>query len=133
MSLMLLFYSQLFINVQFYFEEKKSLVFASIGSAIVNIIMNAAVIPVFGFVSAGYTTLVSYVIFAVANYVAMKKVLAKNNIEESGYDMKLLMLILVVFVISGFLGMFLYHYLVARIIITIIVFILFLKYKSRLC
>lgn len=132
MSLLLLFYSQLFINVEFYFEEKKSLVFASIGSAVVNILLNMLCIPRVGFVAAGYTTLFSYFVFAICNYFSMKKILKKKNIDEDGYDIKKLILIFVLFSAVSVLGLCLYDYLVVRIIITVIILIILVKFKDKL-
>lgn len=121
MSLLLLFYAQLFINVAFYYEEKKALVNASIGAALVNIILNALLIPSCGFVAAGYTTLLSYLIFAYANYRAMRKILRQRNIEDTAYNYRGLLLILVGFMAAGFLGVGLYPWLAIRIVITLLV------------
>ena len=79
-SLLLLFYAQLFINVEFYYEKKKDLVFASIGAAILNLVLNWIFIPRYGYVAAAYTTLVSYVVFAGSNYLAMKRILRSNQV-----------------------------------------------------
>lgn len=123
MSLFLLFYSQLFINIQFYYEEKKLLVWASVLAAILNIVLNYALIPIFGYVVAGYTTLISYVIFMMSNYYAMKKTLKKNELKDNLYDYKSLFFVMITFFISGFLGVILYDLLAIRIIITILVLI----------
>lgn len=117
MSLLLLFYSQLFINVEFYYEEKKSLVYASIIAAVINIGLNYLLIPQFGFIVAGYTTLISYIFFAGTNLMAMKNVLKKKNIEDNAYNYAMLIIILVLFAILSFSGMLLYNYLLVRIII----------------
>lgn len=132
MSVLLLFYSQLFINVEFFYEQKKSLVIASISAAIVNVVLNIIFIPMFGFVAAGYTTFVSYIIFVFSNYKAMKKVLRFQNINESGFDVKMLLIILGGFVAVGFIGMFLYEFLIIRIVITIVAFLIVLKYRKHL-
>ena len=132
MSLLLLFYSQLFINVEFYYEEKHLLVAASIGSAVVNIVLNALLIPRFTFVAAGYTTLVSYILFAACNYFAMKRVLKKRGLTDHAYSMKGLLSILVLFILSSFLGMALYGSLIPRIAITVIVFAVMLVFRKRL-
>lgn len=116
MSLLLLFYSQLFINVEFYYEEKKSLVYASIGSMIINVVLNYLLIPYFGFVVAGYTTLLSYILFAFSNYLAMKKIFIKKGIQNNLYDYKTLMLIIILFIVIGFCGVLLYSYLVIRLV-----------------
>lgn len=132
MSLLLLFYAQLFINVAFYYEEKKALVGASIGAALVNIVLNALLIPVYGFVAAGYTTLLSYLIFAFANCLAMRKILRQRNIEDTAYNYRMLLLILVGFMAAGFLGVALYAHLISRIVITLIVLVIILV-NSKKC
>ena len=114
MSLLWLFYSQLSINIEFYYEEKKHLVFASILSAVVNIILNYLLIPVIGFWVAGYTTLLSYILFAICNYVAMKSILKKRNIKEHGYNIKALLILMAGFTILGFVGVFLYDFVYIR-------------------
>ncbi len=115
MSLLWLFYSQLSINVEFYFEEKKYLVAASILSAVANIVLNYLLIPVVGFWVAGYTTLISYILFAVCNYFAMKSILKKRNIKEHGYNIKALLLLMAGFTAVGFVGVFLYDFMFVRI------------------
>lgn len=117
-SLLLLMYSQFFINVEFYFEEKKLLVYASVGAAAANIILNKLFIPVFGFVAAGYTTLVSYILFAVSNCITMKHVLRKRGIEDDLYSYGGLTVLFAVFIAAAVLGIALYNYLALRIIIT---------------
>lgn len=131
MSLLLLFYSQLFINVEFYYEEKKMLVYASIGAAVLNIVLNYILIPVFGFVAAGYTTLVSYIVFALSNYYAMKKVLKNRYLPDNMYDYKCLILIFVAFMLSGFLGVALYSWIIPRVLITILVLFLVILYRNK--
>lgn len=116
-SLLLLFYSQLFINVQFYYEKKKSLVYASIGAAVANIVLNAILIPNVSYIAAGYTTLFSYILFAAMNFIAMKKVAAENNFSMKSLDMKMLCLIFLAFCAVCFVMMALYHFVVIRYVI----------------
>ena len=121
MSVLLLFYSQLSINFEFFFEKKKILIFASVGAAFVNILLNAILIPILGYYVAGYTTLISYLLFAVTNYIAVKKIMKDNNIYSQGIDSKKLVIIFVIFSIIGFSGMALYKHVYFRIIISCIV------------
>ena len=131
MSLMLLFYAQLFINVEFYFEEKYKLVRASILAAVVNIILNYFGIKMFGFVAAGYTTLISYVLFAGCNYLAMKKVCSKHQIETEIYDFKKLLLLFIIFTMIGFMLMLLYPYRIVRLILIAVVLLLFFIMRNK--
>lgn len=114
MSLLLLFYAQLFINVEFYFEEKKLLVIATGGAALLNVVLNYLCIKEFGFVAAAYTTLASYVVFAVCNYFSYKRTAKKHGIEPNMYNEKLLVVLFLVFIILGFLAMSLYDFFIAR-------------------
>ena len=84
-SLLFLFLSQLCINVMFYFEENSYLVKGSILSAVLNIVLNFILIPVFGYVVAGYTTLFSYIVFWLSNLYYMNKS-CKDKIEDYRYD-----------------------------------------------
>lgn len=131
MSLLLLFYSQLFINVEFYYEEKKTLVYGSIGAAVLNIILNYILIPKFGFVAAGYTTLASYIVFALSNCYTMRNVLKKKHLQDNMYNYKVLTCLFFAFFASSFLGVVLYEKLMARIIITLLVLVLLFVYKNK--
>lgn len=131
MSLLLLFYCQLFINVEFYYEEKKMLVYGSVGAAVLNIVLNYLLIPVFGFVAAGYTTLASYIVFALSNYYTMRLVLKKRNLPDNMYDYKALLWLFIVFMIVGFVGVALYSNLIIRIIITLFVLVLMVLNRNK--
>ncbi len=130
MSLLLLFYSQLFINVEFYFEQKNKLVIASILSALVNIVLNYFGILYFGFVVAGYTTFLSYILFAVCNYFAMRKVCREKGLDENIYNMKHLVALLLIFSVVGFGVMALYPFRIIRyavILVALVVMFIFRK------
>lgn len=131
MSLLLLFYCQLFINVEFYYEEKKMLVYGSVGAAVINIVLNYLFIPKYGFVAAGYTTLISYIIFALSNCYTMRFAVRKRKLTENLYNYKALLLIFIVFMLSGFLGVSLYDYLLIRIVITVLILGVLLLFKDK--
>lgn len=114
MSILLLFYSQLFINIEFYYEEKTMLVWGSIGAALLNIVLNWIMIPKFGFVAAGYTTLASYVVFALSNYFTMRITTKRQQVPCDFFDMRSLTLIFLCFAGLGFLAMALYNLPVIR-------------------
>ena len=131
MSLLLLFYCQLFINVEFYYEEKKMLVYGSVGAAILNIVLNYFLIPVFGFIAAGYTTLVSYIVFALSNYYIMRLALKKRNLPDNLYNYKALLWLFIVFMIVAFVGVALYVNLIVRIIVALFVLVLMILNRNK--
>lgn len=129
-SILLLFYAQLFINVQFYYEEKSMLVWASIGAALLNVVLNGLLIPKLGYVAAGYTTMASYVVFAVSNYIAVRHVAKKWEISADYFDLRGLILILLGFMALAFTAMALYEHPIIRYTIIACVFVIMgIKYK----
>lgn len=129
-SILLLLYSQFFINVEFYYEEKKSLVWASIGAALANLILNWIFIKWFGFIAAAYTTLVSYILFAFANYLAMRRVLKKKEMRDNAYNYRMLIIIFLAFCGMTALGTVLYNILIARIaFIVVLLVVMIIKRK----
>lgn len=132
MSILLLFYSQLFINVEFFFEKKKLLVFASVGSAVVNVVLNSWFIPHISFVAAGYTTFISYILFALCNYIAMKHIVKTQKVAADAYNIKALLGIFILFVGASLLGTLLYAHLVWRIVVTVLILIILFIFRNKL-
>lgn len=126
MSVMLLYFSQLSINYAFYYEKKKTLILSSCISASANIILNAIFIPLCGFIIAGYTTLISYVLFALLNYVSMKKILKEQSISDCGYAIKTLVSIFFAFSLLVCMTMLIYKFFVLRVVCFLILFLVFL-------
>lgn len=96
-SVTVMFFYQHFVNIEFYFEESKLTSIASIGAAVLNLVLNYIFIPIFGYLAAGYTTLASYLIFGISHYFFMNAVCKKNNYKEKIVDIKSMLVILIAF------------------------------------
>ena len=131
-SILLLLYSQFFINVEFYYEEKMKLVWASIGSAVLNVILNWIFIKIMGFVAAAYTTLASYILFALANYFAMTKLLKKRDLQDCAYNYRWLLIIFAAFCAATVGAALLYPHLIIRIVITAVVLVIIIIKRKAL-
>lgn len=132
MSVLLLFYSQLFINIEFYYEKRLYLVLASVAAAVLNVVLNYFGIKHFGYLAAGYTTLISYFVFFLGNFIAYKRIVKKNGLEDNFFNFKLLMLILIIFLVLGFLALPLYNLPIVRYIIIGIVLLAMLINIKRI-
>ncbi len=106
------FLSSLFANIEFYYKKNIFVTIATSCAAILNIILNSIFIPKFGFIAAGYTTAVGYLVLAIAHYIFMKKI----EIKEI-YNFKKILLISIIVVVLTFLIIFLYNFLIIRYII----------------
>ena len=94
--------------------------------------MNAIFIPKFGFVAAAYTTLASYLILAILDYVYMRVICKKKNIDPDLYNIKGLALLVVILGFIGFLAMSLYNYPIIRYSIITVVFIIMFIFREKL-
>lgn len=127
----LVFLYSMFCNIEFYYEETKPMMIASIIGATVNFITNYICINLFGYYAAGYTTLFCYILFSIAHAFVMKKALKNNGVDCNIYDMKRMICFSIVFVVLGNAMIFTYKFFILRfsMIICILIIGLF-KRKS---
>ena len=129
-SLFFLFLSQLFINVEFYYEKKNYLVFGSILSAVLNIGLNYLLIPIWGYIVAGYTTLIAYIVFALANYIFMKKIIKKENARV--YDMRFLSALTLFMLAASFVILISYYSFVIRLVMLLVIIIIGVIFRKKI-
>lgn len=96
-------------NIAFYYEKRQLVMFGTIISATFNIILNAIFVPIYGFVAAGYTTLICYIIYSIAHYVFMIQVCNEKKIVMP-YNTAAIWTIAIVSVVLSVLSAFLYNY-----------------------
>lgn len=84
------FLYNLFATFEYYYEKTYYVTIATVAGAVLNIVLNAVFIPKFGFVAAGYTTLVCYILYAMAHYFFMKKVTKEQMNGAVIYDARII-------------------------------------------
>ena len=94
--------------------------------------MNALLIPVFGFIAAAYTTLVSYLFFMVIHYFFMRRVMKMEHIREEIYDLRFIVVFSAVLSVVVFLFIEVYSSAVLRYLFIVVVLIIVLVHKDRL-
>ena len=121
----------LFASFQFYYKKTKWIAIGSCGGAILNVILNAIFIPMFGFMAAGYTTLVCYVLFGVLHYLFMRKVCKEHLDGYKVYDWKIIFGIGFLLIIAAFIMLLLYNKTLIRyVVLTLILLVLFIKRRT---
>ena len=123
------FLYSLFANFEFYFEKTRIMMVASCAGAVLNIILNALAIPIFGYIAAGYTTLICFVLYCVAHYLVMNSIL-KKTISCQVYNMKLILVLSIVFIGIAFLFMMLYDKNILRYTVEV-VFVIIGVFKRK--
>lgn len=64
----------IYANIVYYYKKPKYVMLSSITAMVLNLILNYIFISEFGYIAAGYTTLICYFVQVVIDYFAMKKV-----------------------------------------------------------
>lgn len=131
-SMLFLFYAQIFINVEFYYEEKGLLVVGSILSALFNILLNYYYIRVYGYIAAAYTTLASFILFAVCNYFCMVYTCKKRGKKSDVVDIKRLIAVAILFAVCMAILMLLYNHIVIRYCLIGLALIMIFAFRKKL-
>ena len=131
MGVLFMYSYDLFAKFAFYYEKTTLIMFASVGGAILNIILNYFGIKMFGYVAAAYTTLICYMCYVVFHYILMTKICNKYLDGVKPYNTKFLLAFAGVFLICGFAMLFTYDHPVIRYgIIAVSVILMIIKRKK---
>lgn len=116
----------IFANVLYYLKKPKYVMFGSVIAMLLNVGLNFIFIPIFGYIAAGFTTLVCYAVQAIIDYIAMRHVF-----KEKIYDMKKIFLMSLIMIVLSMMSGLLYDYMVLRYALVAIIGIgLFAKRKT---
>ena len=114
MTVFFIYLYDVFSYYEFYFERTSFISLATIAAATLNLVLNYLFIPLFGYVAAGYTTLVCFALYAVGHYIVMKSV-ARDYLDGNAIvPGKQVLLISVVFMSVGFFFCALYNHPILR-------------------
>ena len=121
----------LFANVELYYEKKYYITIASVLSATLNLILNWYCINRWGYLSAGYTTAISYLTMFGLHYYFYRKI-ERNNMEiREYYNIRILALLMIIVTLSSAISLVLYmSFFVRYIVITILLIVGYLNRKT---
>lgn len=132
MSAYFTFAYSFFATFEFYYEKTTLIMFATVSGAVINIALNFALIPFCGYMAAGYTTLLCYMIYAVMHYLFMRKIARENMNGAQVYELRILLGMTVAFMVSGFLLLATYRLPVVRYAVIAITTIVLVANKGRI-
>lgn len=131
-SVFFMFLYSSFVSVESYYEKTKYIMFVSITCGIINVILNYLLIPVFGYIVCGYTTLFSYILFALFHYTCMKVVCKKEIPGINIFSQTTILLISVGVVVCSILITILYPYWIARYSLFLIMILVAIRYRKKI-
>ncbi|MFV0364819.1 MAG: lipopolysaccharide biosynthesis protein [Suipraeoptans sp.] len=116
----------IFANVIYYYKKPKYVMLGSVCSAIVNVVLNILLIPRFGYLAAGYTTMISYILQVIIDYLAMKHILKKDI-----YDLRFILRISGLIILTSFILSYSYESIAIRVALLIIFAIYVILHISK--
>ncbi|MEE0779398.1 MAG: oligosaccharide flippase family protein [Massilimicrobiota sp.] len=131
MSVFFIFLYTFFATFEFYYNKTKYIALATTIGALLNIGLNYICIKLFGYIAAGYTTLVCYIAFAIFHYIFMNKVCDEYLEGVRPYNKKIMITLSVLFLMLGFVFLFTYQNIILRYVLILMILIIFvLNYKK---
>lgn len=131
-SVYFMFMYDLFAAFQFYFKKTKWITWATLGSAVLNIVLNYYCIRLFGYIAAGYTTLICYILYGTLHYYFMKRVTNEFLDGYRVYDGRVILGIGVCLIVLSAIMTILYNYLFVRLIIIIVMAVIAFAMKKKI-
>ena len=95
----------IYANIIYYFKKPRYVMYASVTSMMLNLILNYLFINKYGYLAAGYTTLICYFIQATLDYIGLKKVL-----KTPVYNMRVIGMLSLLMILISIISVILYRY-----------------------
>ena len=134
MTILFRFVSNFYSTIEFYYGYSIYSTISSILGAIVDIVLDAIMIPKYGYRYAGYTTFICYLLMLALHYYFMKNVLNRMKIKTNIYDNKQIFISIIASCLLSLLFMSMYSTIFIRLflgaMIEIVLSILFI-YKIK--
>ena len=116
-----------YANVVYYYKKPLFVMIGSLTAVTANLILNYFCIKQWGYLAAGYTTIICYVIQATIDYFAMRKVVGKSI-----YNMKYILALSIIMIAVSLTSAFIYDFMVVRLSILALVLILLLIFRKKI-
>lgn len=126
-----MFLYTLFSNYELYYEKSLFIMVASIAAAALNIALNVILLPLFGFVAAGYTTLACYIALSIFHYLGARSISKARGHEPLPFNMRAIAAVSLVLLMLSVVVAFTYYNTILRYALLVcILFAMFLKREA---
>lgn len=117
----------IYANVVYYFKKPKYVMISSVTATILNLFLNYYFISKYGYLAAGYTTLFCYLVQAILDFFAMKKVVGCNV-----YNMKFISLLSIGVIAIALFSNLIYDNPIIRYMLLLLIFIGTFLFRSSI-
>ena len=120
------FIYSMYVNIEFYRKNTKYIPLGTMLSAGLNVLLNAVLIPKYGYAMAAYTTLAGYIFLYAFHFIISKRMIAKEIYNEK-YIFKFIAFIPFVIMIYNYL----YEKLVLRYVVSLVIILIILLINRK--
>ena len=113
-SVFFIFLYNILSTPQFYYEKTSFLMASSLLAAVVNLGLNYIFIKRYGYVAAGYTTLVCYVLYSIGHAIVSRRVMKEFMPGKTLFDYKCVLGLSIFVILEGIGCNFLFDYRFVR-------------------
>ena len=131
-SVLLILIYTLFANIELYFSKNVFVMISSLIGAASNILLNWLLIPQFGYVAAGYTTAIGYLLMCITHYIFLRLTCKQEGLRMSDFfDIRMILLISLALAGVCTLIAFVYHLIIVRyLVFAVVAAVLIIKRKK---
>lgn len=131
-SVFFIFMYSLFADFEFYFEKTKLIMIASVMGALLNVLLNYLLIPRFGFIAAGYTTLICYIAYVIVHYIFMRLINKRFMDNQRVYDGKIILTISLSFLSLATMFTLVYNLIIIRYLLLLIIAVISFSKREKI-
>lgn len=117
----------IYANIVYYYKKPKYVMFASVTSVVLNLVLGYFLISQFGYLAAGYSTLICYFVQATLDHLAMRRV-----VKEKVYDMKYIGVLSLFVILVALVSNLFYDFVIVRYGIVLILVVLAFVFRKNL-
>lgn len=115
------------VNVEFYKKKTTYIAMGTLLSALINVLLNALFIPIYGYMAAGYTTMIAYIFLFIFHYF-----IAKNITKKPLFDIRVISIVTFVVCLISLSLHFLIDFVLIRYLIVLLIGLLSLKILMKI-
>lgn len=133
LSTLLTFVYSIYGTILFYYEKTKWVAISTSSGAILNIILNILLIPKYGYIAAGYVSLISYFLLYIMYRFFSSKVCSQKSIDFGAiFNLRIILQILLVVAVASCLALGLYMVgFICRVLAIAALFCVLYRYKDN--
>lgn len=117
----------IYANIVYYYKKPKYVMFASGIAVVLNLIIGYVLISNFGYLAAGYVTLICYLLQAALDFFAMKRI-----VKENVYNMRYIGLLSLMVLLVSLLSNLLYDYMVIRYAVVLVLVVVAILLRKKI-